>query len=77
MIKPQPQTQQAFLRHAIKELGLTVDEFCNRISVPPKTFEKWLATDSAKNHRNMPAIAWSYIDEILKWHALEKKRNKK
>ena len=57
--------QQEFLREAMRRLGMTRDQFCKRISVPRKTFDKWLAPDGTSDKRKMPDIAWSYINEIL------------
>lgn len=47
------------------QLNMTRDEMCKRISVPRKTFDKWLAPVGSNEHRNMPEIAWAYIREIL------------
>lgn len=57
--------QQEFLRDAMTQLNMTRDEMCKRISVPRKTFDKWLAPVGSNEHRNMPEIAWAYIREIL------------
>lgn len=59
------QTQQEFLLNAMQQLGMTRKEFCERISVPKKTLDKWLASDDAVDKRAMPEMAWSYIREIL------------
>lgn len=58
-------SQQEFLRAAMQRLGMTRDQFCKRISVPRKTFDKWMAPDDTSDKRKMPDIAWSYIKEIL------------
>lgn len=57
--------QQQFLRDAMARLGMTRDQMCKRISVPRRTFDKWLAPEGSKDHRGMPEIAWAYIREIL------------
>jgi hypothetical protein len=57
--------QQEFLRNAMKQMGMTRDEFCKRISVPRKTLDKWLAPSGSNEFRKMPEIAWSYVKEIL------------
>lgn len=57
--------QQEFLRDAMQQLGMTRDEFCKRISVPRKTFDKWLAPTGSSEARAMPEMAWSYIRDIL------------
>ncbi|MNN42731.1 aspartate carbamoyltransferase [compost metagenome] len=58
-------SQQDFLREAMQQLGMTRDQFCKRISVPRKTFDKWLAPEGSKEFRAMPEMAWSYIRDIL------------
>ena len=58
-------SQQDFLRDAMQRLGMTREQFCKRISVPPKTFNKWMAPTGANDYRNMPEMAWSYIRDIL------------
>lgn len=58
-------SQQDFLRDAMQQLGMTRDQFCKRISVPRKTFDKWLAPEGSKESRAMPEMAWSYIRDIL------------
>ncbi|RMP38529.1 hypothetical protein ALO95_200056 [Pseudomonas syringae pv. antirrhini] len=58
-------SQQDFLRDAMQQLGMTRDQFCKRISVPRKTFDKWLAPEGSKECRAMPEIAWSYVRDIL------------
>lgn len=64
--KKQPQlTQQDFLLDAIERLGMSRLEFCERISVPKKTLDKWLAADGTADKRAMPEIAWTFIREIL------------
>jgi hypothetical protein len=58
-------SQQDYLRDAMQHLGMTRDQFSKRISVPRKTFDKWLAPEGSKEFRAMPEMAWSYIREIL------------
>lgn len=58
-------TQQEFLRDAISTLGMTRAEFAQRISVPIKTLDKWLAPLDTSDFRNMPDVVWSYVREII------------
>ena len=58
-------TQQEFLLDAMTRLGMDRKAFCERISVPKRTLEKWLASDESVDKRAMPEMAWSYIKEIL------------
>ncbi|WP_141717111.1 transcriptional regulator [Burkholderia cepacia] len=48
-------------------LGMTRMEFAERISVPIKTLDKWLAPVSTSDFRNMPDVVWAYVREILDW----------
>lgn len=59
------QSQQEFLLDAMARLGMDRKAFCERISVPKRTLEKWLASDESVDKRVMPDMAWSYIREIL------------
>ncbi|WP_260430299.1 MULTISPECIES: transcriptional regulator [unclassified Burkholderia] len=60
-------TQQVFLRGAMTSLGMTRMEFAERISVPIKTLDKWLAPASTSDFRNMPDVVWAYVREVLDW----------
>ncbi len=59
--------QQVFLRDAMAILGMTRAEFAQRISVPSKTLDKWLAPAGTSDFRNMPDVVWAYVREILDW----------
>ena len=50
-------------------LGLTRAGFAQRISVPEKTLDKWLAPSDTSDFRNMPDVVWAYVREILEWDA--------
>lgn len=67
-------SQQEFLHMAMEELQLSRAEFSKRISVPMRTLEKWLASDSSKDKRNMSEMAWTFISEILVSKKLEKNK---
>ncbi|PKO60984.1 MAG: transcriptional regulator [Betaproteobacteria bacterium HGW-Betaproteobacteria-17] len=66
-------SQQEFLRKAASDLGLNLTEFARRIGAPQSTFEKWMADPNASRYREMPAIAWSLVREVLAHEALRKK----
>jgi aspartate carbamoyltransferase catalytic subunit len=57
-------TQQEFLRDAMHCLGMTRDEFSQRIAVKRKTLDNWLLPPS-ESARGMPDMAWKFIQEIL------------
>lgn len=67
--QPAALPQQEFLRDAMRRLGLTRAGFCQRISVPEKTLDKWLAPSDTSDFRNMPDVVWAYVREILEWDA--------
>jgi uncharacterized protein (DUF2267 family) len=66
-MKPSTQPQQMFLREAMATLGMTRAEFAQRISVPMKTLDKWMAPSETSDFRNMPEVVWAYVREILAW----------
>lgn len=57
--------QQEFLREAMAELGLTRQAFAERIGAPWETFKKWLLPAESEGSREMPAVAWSLVREVL------------
>ncbi|NLP65526.1 transcriptional regulator [Paraburkholderia sacchari] len=59
-------SQQAFLRHAMKTLGMTYDEFASRLHISRKTLENWLAGNGSGSFRKMPDMARAFIEEILR-----------
>ena len=65
-------TQQDFLRDAMLELGLTREAFAKRIGAPWETFKKWLLPAESGGSREMPAIAWSLVREVLEHERLKR-----
>jgi hypothetical protein len=65
--KPSAQSQQMFLREAMAALGMTRAGFAQRVSVPMKTLDRWMAPSDSGDFRNMPEIVWAYVREILAW----------
>lgn len=63
-----PLSQQDFLRDAMDRLGMTRDQFCERIATKRKTLDNWLLPES-ESARGMPDIAWKFIREILEKQA--------
>lgn len=66
-------TQQEFLRAAAKSLGLTQSQLAERMGAPWNTFETWLLPVESKNSREMPAIGWQLVREILVHEKLKTK----
>lgn len=63
--KDLPQEQQDFLRHAMDVLGMTREEFAERIGAKKRALDNWLLPSSSAEHRAMPDMAWKFIREIL------------
>lgn len=63
--------QQDFLRGAMLELGLTREAFAKRIGAPWETFKKWLLPADSGGSREMPAIGWSLVQEVLEHEKLK------
>jgi aspartate carbamoyltransferase catalytic subunit len=66
-------TQQEFLQDAITELALTRTAFAERISTPWQTFRKWLLPADSTQSREMPAIGWAMVNEVLEHERLKRK----
>lgn len=69
--------QQEFLREAMAELGLTRQAFAGRIGAPWETFKKWLLPAESEGSREMPAVAWSLVREVLAHERLKKATEEK
>lgn len=68
--------QQIYLREAAKSLGYTQKNFAIRMGAPWPTFEKWLLPPEAGSAREMPAVAWKLVEEIIEHEALKAKYEK-
>jgi len=66
--KKTPVGQQEFLREAMSALGMTRDQFAERIGAKRKTLDNWLLPES-ESSRAMPDMAWKFISEILEKEA--------
>ena len=69
-------TQQEVLRRAAMTLGLSQKDFAKRMGAPWRTFEKWLSQSDSQSFREMPAIAWKLVSEILEHEELKNKVKK-
>lgn len=65
MKKVMPQTQQDFLRHVMNELGMTREQFAERIGTKKRTLDNWLLAADSSEYRSMPDMAWKFVCEIL------------
>jgi aspartate carbamoyltransferase catalytic subunit len=58
-------SQQEFLRDAMAKLGMTRDQFADRIGTSRRRLDNWLLPSESKGFRDMDEIAWKFIREIL------------
>jgi len=58
-------TQQEFLQDAMQRLGMTCDEFSERIGTKRQTLDKWLLSENSHSNHEMPDMVWKLIREIL------------
>lgn len=65
MSKTTPKTQQEFLRDAMERLGMTREEFADRIGTKKRGLDNWLLPSDSKEYRAMPDMAWKFVREIL------------
>ncbi len=68
MKKAVPKSQQDFLREAMTTLGLTREQFADRIGVGKRGLDNWLLPSESKEFRAMPEMARKFIREILEHH---------
>jgi aspartate carbamoyltransferase catalytic subunit len=61
--KPIP--QQEFLRGAMASLGMTRDQFADRIGTSRRRLDNWLLPSESQGFREMDEMAWKFIREIL------------
>jgi DNA-binding transcriptional regulator YiaG len=66
--KVAPKSQQEFLREAMATLGLTREQFADRIGTKKRGLDNWLLPSESKEFRPMPEMAWKFIREILENH---------
>jgi len=63
--KPVAMTQQAFLRHAMDTLGMTRDQFAERIGASRRRLDTWLLPSDSTGFRELDSMAWKFVREIL------------
>jgi aspartate carbamoyltransferase catalytic subunit len=61
--------QQEFLRNAMTKLGMTRDEFADRIGTNRRRLDNWLLPSDSNGFREMDEMAWKFIREILQHEA--------
>jgi len=60
-----PSSQQEFLRDAMQQLGMTRDEFAERIGAQRRRLDTWLLPSESNGFRELDPVAWKFIREIL------------
>lgn len=63
-----PLSQQEFLRDAMTVLGLTRDQFAERIGAKKRALDNWLLPSDSQEFRTMPDMAWKFVGEIINNH---------
>ena len=58
-------SQQDFLRDAMRRLNLTRDAFAERLGVRRRTLDTWLLPEASGEARAMPDMAQKFVSEIL------------
>jgi len=64
-----PLSQQEFLRDAMHRLGMTREQFAERIGTAKRRVDNWLVPSESKEFREMDAIVWKFVREILEKEA--------
>ena len=59
-------SQQKFLRNGMQALGMTRNQFAERIGANRRALDNWLLPSKSAGFRNMPEMLYKYICEILK-----------
>jgi hypothetical protein len=57
-------TQQEFLRHAMETLGMTRDEFAERIGAARRRLDTWLLPSESNGFRELDSMAWKFVREM-------------
>lgn len=59
------QNQQEFLRGAMRTLGMTRQQFADRINASKRRLDTWLLPAESNEFRELDATIWQFIREIL------------
>lgn len=59
------QAQQDFLRASMDKLGMTRQEFAQRIGATRRALDNWLLPSESKGFRTMPDTVWAFVREIV------------
>ena len=53
------------MRHAMSELGMTREQFAERVGAKKRAPDNWLLSPDSSEYRSMPDMAWRFVREIL------------
>ncbi len=59
------QPQQEFLRDAMQRLGMSRQEFADRIGATKRVLDNWLLPSNSSGFRPMSDTVWALVREIL------------
>jgi hypothetical protein len=60
-----PMSQQEFLRDAMARLGMTRDQFAERINASRRRLDNWLLPEGSSGLRELDSVAWAFVREIV------------
>lgn len=63
--KKKPLSQQEFLRNAMAQLGMTRQQFADRIHASKRRLDSWLLPLESKEFRELDPTIWQFIREML------------
>ena len=66
MTKKKKKPQQAVLREARDQLGVTTEELAGQLGVSLKTVRSWLEPETSTSHRRMPDTPRLLLTHLLK-----------
>lgn len=58
-------SQQEFLRDAMGRLGMTRQEFADRLNTKKRRLDTWLLPSASKEFRELDPAIWQFIREIV------------
>jgi aspartate carbamoyltransferase catalytic subunit len=59
-------SQQEFLRDAMERLGMTRQQFADRLHTKKRRLDDWLLPSDSKGFRELDSTIWQFVREILK-----------
>lgn len=63
--KKKTMSQQEFLRDAMTQLGMTRQQFADRICASKRRLDSWLLPSESKEFRELDSTIWQFVREIL------------